>query len=161
MPTSERGAAGNGLRRVLFALALAGNLGGCAAPEAPPAGAPGVPGGIATPPAAASPLAAAAAPIQPLLPAVARMPGLERLHGMIARDLALSFGAPDLLRRDGSAEIWQYRAASCVLDIFLYAEADELRVAYAEARPRGAQRTTPESCAAVVAGRRAIRSTGL
>jgi hypothetical protein len=89
------------------------------------------------------------------------MPGLEHLPGISGRELASSFGTPDFLRRDGNAEIWQYRAASCILDIFLYPEPDELRVAYAEARPRGAQRTTPESCAAAVAGRRAIRSTGL
>ena len=33
-------------------------------------------------------------------------------------------GAPDLIRRDGSAEVWQYRGTaegrSCALDVFLY-----------------------------------------
>jgi hypothetical protein len=89
------------------------------------------------------------------------MPGLEHLEGLSGREIALSLGAPDFLRRDGDAEVWQYRAASCFLDVFLYVETDELRVAYAEARPRGSLRTTQEGCAAAIAGRRTIRSTGL
>ena len=31
-----------------------------------------------------------------------------------------NLGAPEFVRRDGPAQIWQYRAENCVLDLFLY-----------------------------------------
>lgn len=45
-------------------------------------------------------------------------------------------GAPDFVRRDGNAQIWQYRANHCVLDLFLYQNGSETRVKHAELRPR-------------------------
>ena len=45
-------------------------------------------------------------------------------------------GAPDFVRRDGSAQIWQYRATNCVLDLFLYKNGNETHVKHAEIRPR-------------------------
>jgi hypothetical protein len=52
-------------------------------------------------------------------------------------------GAPDFVRRDGNAQIWQYRANHCVLDLFLYQNGSETRVKHAELRPRVA--TSAES----------------
>jgi hypothetical protein len=45
-------------------------------------------------------------------------------------------GAPDFVRRDGTAQIWQYRATNCILDLFLYKTGNETRVRHAELRPR-------------------------
>lgn len=45
-------------------------------------------------------------------------------------------GAPDFVRRDGTAQIWQYRATNCILDLFLYQSGAETQVKHAELRPR-------------------------
>ena len=50
-------------------------------------------------------------------------PALERL-----------LGEPGLVRRDYPAEVWQYRSATCVLDVYFYPDHDRLAVAHAEAR---------------------------
>lgn len=52
-------------------------------------------------------------------------------------------GAPDFVRRDGNAQIWQYRANHCVLDLFLYQNGSDTRVKHAELRSRVA--TSAES----------------
>ena len=46
----------------------------------------------------------------------------EQLLGRDATLLRASLGKPDFLRRDGGAEIWQYKNGTCVLNIFLYDE---------------------------------------
>ena len=74
----------------------------------------------------------------------------DRFHGLKRTDIARLLGRPDLLRRDGDAEIWQYRAGSCILDIFLYEEPGGMRVAHADFRGNAPGR----SCAEVVAAGR-------
>ncbi|MEK7246572.1 MAG: hypothetical protein AAB223_11195 [Pseudomonadota bacterium] len=44
------------------------------------------------------------------------------LVGRDARAVAELLGEPQLKRRDPPAELWQYRAGPCVLDLFLYAD---------------------------------------
>jgi hypothetical protein len=61
-------------------------------------------------------------------------PTLDTLPGMTGAALTSWLGAPQFRRQDGQAEIWQYRAAACTLDIFLYSEGGDLRVRYVEAR---------------------------
>lgn len=61
---------------------------------------------------------------------------LATLPGMNGDDLATRLGAPQFRRRDGQAEIWQYRGSACTLDVFLYAEGGNLKVRYVEARGR-------------------------
>lgn len=55
-------------------------------------------------------------------------------------------GAPDFVRRDGSAQIWQYRATNCVLDLFLYQTGNETHVKHAELRPRVPGAESIDSC---------------
>jgi hypothetical protein len=55
-------------------------------------------------------------------------------------------GAPDFVRRDGTAQIWQYRATNCILDLFLYKTGNETRVRHAELRPRVPGAESVESC---------------
>ncbi|MGP1394623.1 MAG: hypothetical protein ACTS3R_03840 [Inquilinaceae bacterium] len=62
-------------------------------------------------------------------------------------------GQPELRRREGAGELWQYRTAACVVDLFLYDGADGLTVTHAESRSRhtlGAD--APDCLASVVAG---------
>lgn len=55
-------------------------------------------------------------------------------------------GAPDFVRRDGPAQIWQYRAENCVFDLFLYRDGGVSRVDHVELRERGATTESAEAC---------------
>jgi len=55
-------------------------------------------------------------------------------------------GAPDFVRRDGNAQIWQYRATNCILDLFLYKDGSETQVKHAELRPRVPGAETLDAC---------------
>jgi hypothetical protein len=121
---------------VLFGLALAG----CSSPEAT---AP-----VAIP---APRLAAMVA-----TPAAAEIP-LDDYRGLGGAELGRILGSPDFRRRDADAEIWQYRAGACMLDLFLYREAGVLRVAHVEARHRASGRP----CSAQTGGARAAAAQGL
>lgn len=61
---------------------------------------------------------------------------LDALPGMSGGDLTTLLGAPQFRRRDGQAEIWQYRGIACTLDVFLYSDGNVLRVRYVDARGR-------------------------
>jgi hypothetical protein len=134
--TEGRGASRWGCARAFWLSALLG-LAGCVA-EGPasekPASSPAF-AGLASP--ASTPSAPTANPA-------------GRFHGLRRADVARLLGRPDLLRRDGDAEIWQYRAGSCILDIFLYEEPGGMRVAHADLRGHAPGR----SCAEVVAAGR-------
>jgi len=70
----------------------------------------------------------------------------KQLFGLDARRVAALLGPASFVRRDGSAEIWQYRAKACVLDVFLYAEGDALTVAHFELRKRAQASEPPRRC---------------
>ena len=53
-------------------------------------------------------------------PEIPREP--KELTGLTEADLTEFLGAPSFVRRDGTAQIWQYRNDGCALDLFLYAE---------------------------------------
>lgn len=59
----------------------------------------------------------------------------DRLLGMDAPELKSRLGEPTLIRRDGDAEVWQYRSDRCVLDLFLYGAVK--RVEHVDLRDRG------------------------
>ena len=110
-------------RRSIAALAVLG-LGACANHGAPSSQA-------ALSPAAAGP-AAAAKPARPPIGAA----DLVALHSLTAAGLTARLGQPDFKREEESAQIWQYRGPSCVLDVFLYPEGGEFKVAHAVTRNR-------------------------
>lgn len=58
--------------------------------------------------------------------------------GLDRSEVEQLLGRPGLVRRESPAEIWQYQTTSCVLDVFLYDEAEGPRVTYVEARSTGA-----------------------
>lgn len=43
-----------------------------------------------------------------------------RLKGMSAESVVKALGRPAFTRSDSPAEIWQYRAKACTLDLFVY-----------------------------------------
>lgn len=59
----------------------------------------------------------------------------KQLIGLDRGALNEKLGEPALVRRDGDAEVWQYRGENCVLDLFLYG-ADK-QVEHVDLRDRG------------------------
>ena len=55
-------------------------------------------------------------------------------------------GEPGLIRRETPAEVWQYKTASCVLDVVLYEQDSGSRVVYTEARTPAAEPTAADPC---------------
>ena len=121
---------GDRLRRffALGSLALSAALAACSAPVAPSAIAP-VAAEVPAPPEPAP---------SPAEPAAMRVPELPVLIGMGPAQLIGLLGEPDLRRSEPPAELWQYRDADCVLDVFLYADGGGYRVRRSETRNRHA-----------------------
>jgi hypothetical protein len=123
---------GGRFRRFLFAGAALLLLAACAA-KAPvaPASAPDRP----------------AAPVAAMRPAAARAIDLARLDGLTPAELVQRFGEPDFRRAEPPAELWQYRGARCVLELFLYDAAGGIRVLRSEAYDRSLDQRNAALCA--------------
>ena len=63
-------------------------------------------------------------------------PDIKDLAGLKPADVLSMLGQPDLRRNEPPAELWQYRAADCVLNLFFYSDAGDYRLAHAEAWQR-------------------------
>ena len=86
----------------------------------------------------------------------------KQLTGLNEAELWRLLGKPDFRRHEAPAEIWQYRSADCVLDLFLYRSAGKYRVAYAETHNRGVISVSQTSCyAGLVARHRWLRQSRL
>jgi hypothetical protein len=105
---------------VAAAIAITGALAACAAP-----------GGSAT-----SMTASATASSSALSDHRPRAPDVKDLAGLKPADVLSILGQPDLKRQEPPAELWQYRAADCVLNLFFYDEAGGARLAHVEAWQR-------------------------
>ena len=137
-------------------LALPALLAACQTPGAaprpttPPTSS--VPGGTAAVPGTAHAPAAGGGP----LPSTAELTAdPTRFKGLSGPDVTSLLGAPSFQRHDGDAEIWQYYgpASACVLDLFVYPDQGQPRVAHAELRSRGPGNTS--GClAAILDGKR-------
>ena len=68
----------------------------------------------------------------------------QQLMGLDRDALNEKLGLPALIRRDGDAEVWQYRADRCVLDLFLYGI--EKKVEYIDLRDRGNGEDSVRDC---------------
>ncbi|HVM81182.1 MAG TPA: hypothetical protein VMU06_19330 [Stellaceae bacterium] len=85
-------------------------------------------------------------------------PELKKLDGLSDKDVQRVLGEPDFRREEPPAEIWQYRSAECVLDLYLYDDSGQYRVAYAETHDRGFTRVSQTSCySRLVSDRNQIR----
>jgi hypothetical protein len=80
------------------------------------------------------------------LPAGGYASGATGVTGLDATAAERLLGEPSLIRREAPAEVWQYRTAACVLDLFLYEGAAGPRVVYAEARTLAAEPVPAEPC---------------
>jgi len=138
------------LAQALAAVALT-TLAACAAGERPPAATsvpernesswPPPPDDSAPPPAVAA-LPRAPEPLPTTPPEDPR-----RLVGLRGETLRGWMGESVFVRRDGIAEIWRFASETCFLDVFLYREGSEMRVAHLDARSRVVgQRTTLQAC---------------
>lgn len=80
---------------------------------------------------------------------------VRRLVGLSGTTLRNWMGDAVFVRRDGQAEIWRFAAETCFLDVFLYREGSEMRVAHLDARTRvTGQRVTLQACyGRIMAGR--------
>lgn len=70
----------------------------------------------------------------------------QQLLGLAGTVVSLQLGVPSLIRRDGTAEIWQYRATTCILDVFLYASGEEQLVRHVELRSPNAGNEPHQRC---------------
>jgi hypothetical protein len=135
-----------GIRIAAFAVAALG-LAGCAQSggvrhvAAAPAGS-GTPAAFASP---ATLVAGVAAPIIPSRPRIA-LADVAALINLTDRDLMARLGRPDFRREEASAQIWQYRGTSCVLDVFLYEDGNVLRVVHATTRGRSETGSDSDRC---------------
>jgi hypothetical protein len=75
-------------------------------------------------------------PTMPLQPAALHRPIVPALAGLSAAEVVGLFGEPDFRRVEPPAELWQYRGADCVLDLFLYSDPSGVRVVHSEMRER-------------------------
>lgn len=82
------------------------------------------------------------------LPMAARPAEPPTLAGLSATEVVALFGEPDFRRVEPPAELWQYRSADCVLDLFLYSDAAGVHVVRSETRERGLIRSAAGGCAA-------------
>eukprot|EP00752_Nemacystus_decipiens_P015259 g13592.t1 len=76
-------------------------------------------------PATAETLNAAKAQAEALAAARARLGPIDddpdQFLGLGGLEVARRLGAPQIVRRDGAAEVWVYLGAGCTVDVFLYA----------------------------------------
>ena len=70
----------------------------------------------------------------------------QQFLGLVGTAVVLKLGVPNLIRRDGTAEIWQYRETACILDVFLYASGDEQLVRHIELRRRNTSNELYQRC---------------
>jgi hypothetical protein len=93
-------------------------------------------------------LAACAAPQanQVALPAAPPPGEPGNLAGMDAARVKTAFGAPQFVRKDGTAEIWRYDAANCKAFFFLYPNGTSMAVRHVETTPHAASEAADSAC---------------
>ena len=89
----------------------------------------------------------AAAPAAAVTPPATIWQTADKLMGLAAEQLQAALGAPARIRDEESSRIYQYIGSDCVLDLFLYQEAEgSYRVSYAEARSIRADKKPVDAC---------------
>ena len=83
----------------------------------------------------------------------------DQLMGLAPRAVSRLLGPPSLFRTQTPAQVWQYTADDCGLDIYLYAEdatPERSRVTYYEIRGTDSLRSRARACFANIIARRNI-----
>jgi hypothetical protein len=136
----------------LMALALAACTGRTLPPSASAAPAASNATATATPAPTVQPATATAS-------ATTDSTNSKNLMGLGPDELQHLFGHPQLVRDETGAEVWQYRAQACVLDLYLYPQESEgtpLRVTYLEARDRSAASLATDPCVSALMAEKRI-----
>ncbi len=94
--------------------------------------------------ASSGPMQTAVVPLTPPPDPVSDNP--KQLFGLSGPRVTALLGPANYVRRDGSAEVWQYQATACVLDVFLYRRDATLFVAHFDLRQRSAATEPPRHC---------------
>lgn len=92
-----------------------------------------------------APQATATPTMPPSFAALRHPPTLRDLTGLAPTDVTALIGNPDLRRVDPPAEVWQYRNAECVLNLYFYDNGASRRLVYAETHSRLADRRPSEA----------------
>lgn len=58
----------------------------------------------------------------------------QELMGRDNQAVLVALGQPRRVRKEAPAEVWQYNAGTCVIDVFLYPDGGTQRVKHVEAR---------------------------
>jgi hypothetical protein len=74
-------------------------------------------------------------------------PAMTVLAGLDPAQVRALLGTPDFRRTDPPAELWQYRSADCVLDLYFYGAAGAQTLAFAQMRNRDLQQAAAGGCA--------------
>jgi hypothetical protein len=143
---------------VCFTLPLLGGCtaldrltGGAAAPTEAAAPAGGTPTGTESRADVPENQTAALPPAKPTDP--------QNFLALSGPEVTARLGPPDLLRRDGTAEVRQYRSSACILDLFLYpADGETLAVRHAELRGPGLDADARRLCLGEMLQARAVAS---
>ncbi|MDE2166220.1 MAG: hypothetical protein KGJ66_07770 [Alphaproteobacteria bacterium] len=90
-------------------------------------------------PWAGAPQSASRPTVAPTLAALGQPPAIANLKGLAPEQVTALIGDPDLRRTDPPAEIWQYRSADCVLELYFYDSGASRRMIYAETHSRTPQ----------------------
>ena len=84
----------------------------------------------------------------------------DKLVGLSPSRIAEQLGSPAFVRRDGPAEVWQYAAEACILDVFLYRDGEAFTVSYVSLRGRGPAQRSRRECYAEMLRTQATRRQG-
>jgi hypothetical protein len=98
------------------------------------------------PPAPSQAAAPSPAPPDEKVAAIPPSPQLARFRDLRATEVEALVGGPDFRRVEPPAELWQYRTADCVVDLFFYGKGDNRRVVRADGRSRDPARANDERC---------------
>lgn len=96
--------------------------------------------------APSKPVSTATLPAQPEVP-VNDDPGQFLSQG--PDTIAAALGDPALIRRDGPAEVWQFKGQNCILDVYMYVQnSGAFLVQHVELRGSGLSESTRRNCLA-------------
>lgn len=82
----------------------------------------------------------------------------DQFMGAEEDQLLVLLGDADLIRRDGVAQVMQYRGDGCVLDLFMYGDEDQKKVTYIELRGAGMEESDRRACLANIIRSRMLTS---
>ena len=72
--------------------------------------------------------------------------GAREFKGQKTASVVSVIGRPDFVRKDGPAQIWQYRSRACILDLFVYGGKPDQKIAHSELRGSAVGKAPATGC---------------